>query len=147
MLAVFHTLWLWSLLWGPIWNWSDYQRLIINFCGAGVYFSHSYAIFCLFFLIIVSLKGGGSFYNLETYFWRPMYVGTSLPAKNKTLMDVQTDCKLKHLMGCEKKASGSLQKGYVHAPKFQLNPLSDFAVIFILNVWFHLSLKVVWIWK
>ena len=60
-------------------------------------------------------------------------MGKSLPGKNKTLMDVQTDCKLKHLMGYsgEKKASGSLQKGYVHAPKFQLNPISNFAVIFI----------------
>lgn len=48
-------------------------------------------------------------------------------------MGVQTDCKLKHLMGysVKKKASGSLQKGYVHAPKFQLNPVSNFAVIFI----------------
>lgn len=59
--------------------------------------------------------------------------GTSLPGKNKTLMGVQTDCKFKHLMGysVKKKASGSLQKGYVHALKFQLNPVSNFAVIFI----------------
>lgn len=124
MLAVFHTLWLWSLLWGPIWNWYDYQCLLLNFCGAGVYFSHSYATFCLLFLIIVSLKGGGSFYNLETYFWRPMYAGTSLPAKNKTLMDVQTDCKLKLLMGysVEKKGLRQLAEGICACSQVSIKP-------------------------
>lgn len=59
-------------------------------------------------------------------------MGKSLPGKNKTLMAVQTDCKLRHLMGYsgEKKASGSLQNRHVHTPKFQLNPISNFAVIF-----------------
>lgn len=41
----------------------------------------------------------------------------------------------------EKKASGSLQNRHVHSPKFQLNPISDFAVIFIWMCDFT------WVWK
>lgn len=71
-----------------------------------------------------------------------MGMGESPSGKNRTVVDVRADCKPStwwEKPGGEE-ASGSLQNGHVLIPKFQLNPISNTAVIFHLNVWFHLSL-------
>lgn len=84
-------------------------------------------------MTILSLKAVRSFYNLQHTFGGSRVWGNHYQAKKKPKQLNGCAKRLKHLMGYvgEKKASGSLQNRHVHSPKFQLNPISNFAVIFI----------------